>query len=129
MDPIQQRYFWLRDCCEAMPDDCFWLIFRLMLVVTIPTILSALAFAQGSRSTLVQLPMLVAGVLIALVLPFSHPPQNADAKTWTVVFSVVLLLITPAILPFFLVRRYAWQNRVRVALYCALGITFLMEVL
>jgi len=129
VDPIQKWYFITRNWAMVMPDAHYWLVFRLMMVVAVPTILMGFAFKNGSRSIIVQIICLTAGVLIALVIPFAHPPQHPDIKTWTFVFASVLLAVTPAILPFFLTPRYGLQNKIRIILYCGIGIVFLVEIL
>ena len=78
---------------------------------------------------MVQIICLTVGVLVALIIPFAHPPQHPDVKAWTLIFSAVLLVVTPAILPFFLTPRYGLQNKIRIILYCGLGIVFLVEIL
>lgn len=129
MDPIQEWYFRFRDWSVVMPDAHYWLVFRMMMLVAFPAIICGWAFRNGSRSPVIQIICLTAGVLIALIVPFAHPPRHPDIKAWTLAFSAVLLAVTPAILPFFLTPRYGLQNKIRIILYCGLGIVFLVEVL
>ena len=65
---------------------------------------------------------------MALIIPFAHPPSHPDVKAWTFIFAVVALAIMPAILPFFLTRRYGTQNKLRAILYCCVAVIFFMEL-
>ena len=129
VDPIQEWYFRIREWALVMPDAHYWLIFRMMMVMAFPTILCGYAFKNGSRSMICQLVCLTAGIFGALIIPFAHPPQHPDIKAFTLVFSAILLAVIPAILPFFLTPRYGLQNKLRIILYCGLGIVFLVEIL
>jgi hypothetical protein len=124
----EYSYDALRRWCAAMPDGHFMFVFRLMLAFAVPLAVCALAFHRGSRSSLVHWFCLTAGVLAALGVPLETAPQNEHVRLWLFVFSVLLLACIPAILPFYLARKYGSQVRLRVAFYVILAVVLLGSV-
>lgn len=121
-DPIKEySYDALRRWCADMPDGHFLFLFRLMLVFALPLVVCAVAFRRGSRSAIVQWFCLTLGVLAALSIPVGTVPRNDHLRVWLLTISAVLVVSSPAVLPFFLARKYGNQNRLRVAFYMVLA--------
>jgi hypothetical protein len=125
-DPLRHLYDVSVQWCWGLPDCQYYFLYRLVMLLAIPTILAGTAFRCGSRASMIQWLCLTVGVLLAFVVPLGDPPRNAHVKAWTLVFAVLLLGFLPAILPTFLIRQYGPQSKLRLALYAGVGIALLI---
>lgn len=99
----------------------FNFLLKAIALFGVPCLLCYASFRRGSRSTLVQCLCLVAGILLASIIPV-HRLEFASrvAKAWLFVFGSILLCFLPALLARFVVPTLGRQRLVRVIGYSLL---------
>jgi len=106
----------------------FWL--RLVCLLILPAAICAWSFRQGYRSVFVQVLAAVFGLLLALSLPLEHLRIGSGmVRLWLLTFAVVLAAFMPAILPALTVRTLKAQRQLRAALYLAVGVLILANLI
>lgn len=106
------------------------LVVHAVVLIGMPTVMCLLAFLAGSREAGIQLLAAVAGALLAATLHVERwLPGTPVALAWVVTLSLVLLLIVPGVLPFFMARQKGAQRVLRVLFYSALVGLFMANLL
>ena len=91
------------------------------LLVGTPTALCGVAFRIGNRTTAIQwLIAMVGGLFAAGIEVERWMPKNSAGLAWVVTLSLVLMVILPRVLAFFLVRRAGIQRILTLCFYVTL---------
>ena len=123
---IYQRYL---DWAEHLTPSRFWFLVRAFAVLAFPLATCGFTFVQfNSRRLAAQWAAALLGLFMALELPLELIPMSRAVKGWMVAFCVLGLVALPWNLSWLLARHEHCRKRIAGALYCILGLLFIINL-
>ncbi len=128
MDIFQRLFEWGIDLLYSVGSVHIHFLIRAVLVIGIPTVACWHFFDSGNRSLLGQWFVFLISFLTAVSLKIDHWRFPPHIRMWVVSICLLLLVFLPAMLPYFLFRIRAHQNRARIVLYMVLILLFVFNL-